>query len=84
MPRQHHYLKTETQYYQATERCAKKFEVRKNDRDYSVNDFVYLKEVVNGIQTGRVLGPFVIQYILNGGEHGIEKDYCVFQLMKCY
>ena len=31
---QHHYLKTETPFWQAVEKGEKKFELRKNDRDY--------------------------------------------------
>lgn len=75
--RQHHYLKTETEYFQAIAEGDKKFEIRKNDRDFRVYDILYLEEVVNGVKTGRVIGPFEIGYILHGGKYGIEKDHCV-------
>jgi len=77
MSRQHHYLKTETQYYQAIEHGKKKFELRKNDRNFQIGDMIYLEEVVGVIKTGRILPPFEIQYIMYGGEFGLNKDYCI-------
>jgi len=78
MSRQHHYLKCETEYYQAVERQAKRFEFRLNDRDFKQFDIVTLKEVVNGIPTGRQLGYFEIKYILYGGKFGLPEGYCIF------
>jgi hypothetical protein len=66
MSRQHHYLETETEYYQAIERGYKKFEVRLNDRNFNVGDILHLQESVNGILTGRELGQLEIRYILTG------------------
>lgn len=77
MSRQHHHLKTETEHYQAIERGFKKFEIRKNDRDFKVYDMLYLEEVVNGIPTGRKLPGFEVQYILYGGKYGLPDDYCI-------
>ena len=82
MPRQHHYLKTETEYYQAVESGEKMFEIRKNDRDYKVHDMVYLQEVVNGAPTGRELEQMEITYVLHGGKYGLADDYCVLQLSR--
>ena len=77
MSRKHHELKTETEYYQAVEKNVKKFEIRKNDRDYKKYDMIKLVETVAGKKTGRVLGPFEIKYIFHGGLYGLDKDYCV-------
>ena len=77
MSRQHHYLKTETEYFQAIECGEKKFELRKNDRDFKKYDMLYLEEIVNGIRTGRSLPPYEIQYVLKGGKYGLEKNYCI-------
>ena len=82
MSRKHHYLKTETEYYQAVEKGTKRFEVRKNDRDFKIFDMVILYEVVNGIPTGRTFDPMEIVYILPGGIYGIAPDYCVMQLKR--
>ncbi len=75
---QHHHLKTETEYYQAVEAGTKKFELRKNDRDFKVYDMVYLEETVNGKYTGRKLDPFEIKYIFHGGQYGLGEGYCLF------
>mgnify|MGYP001570932518 CR=1 FL=1 len=80
MSRQHHYLKTETEFYQAAESKEKLFEARRNDRNYTVGDMVYLQEVVRGVPTGRQLDPMEITYVLEGDQYGIEPEWCVFQL----
>lgn len=77
MSRQHHYLKTETEYYQAVEKGKKNFEIRKNDRNFQVYDIIYLEEVVCGIPTGRKLAGKEIKYILHGGQFGLDEDYCI-------
>lgn len=77
MSRKHHYLKTETEFYQFIEIGLKKFELRKNDRDFSIGDILYLEETVNGIYTGRKMEPIEIKYIFHGGRYGLEKDYCI-------
>jgi hypothetical protein len=82
MSRTHHYLKCETEYYQEVEKGLKTFELRKNDRDYKVHDMVHLREVVNGIETGRVFDSMEIVYILHGGKYGLEDGYCILQLKK--
>lgn len=76
-----HKLKCETEYYQAVECGLKMFEVRKNDRNFQVFDRIELTEVVKGIKTGRTIGPFEIKYILEGGQYGIDPEYCVMQLV---
>jgi len=77
MSRQHHELKTETQFFQAIERGVKKFELRKNDRNFKVGDFLNLKETVNEIYTGRSIDTLEIKYIFYGGKYGLDKDYCI-------
>ena len=78
-----HHLKTETEYYQATERGEKLFEIRKDDLDFRFQkgDVVFLLEVVNGIPTGRKLG-LKITYVFQGGRYGIADNYCILQLKK--
>ncbi len=76
--REHHYLKCETHYFQSVEKGTKKFEVRKNDRNFKVCDVVHLQETVDGILTGSELPPLEIQYIFRGGKYGLDEDYCIF------
>ena len=78
MSRQHHRIKCETQYYQAVEQGLKKFEIRKNDRNYKIGDIVYLEETVCGVKTGRVIDQLEIRYIFYGGKFGLSDDYVIF------
>lgn len=77
MSRKHHYLKTETEYYQAVEEGIKRFELRKNDRDYQIGDMLYLEETVKGVYTGRRLPSVEIKYIFKGGKYGLKEGYCI-------
>ncbi|MDH4127109.1 MAG: DUF3850 domain-containing protein [Spirochaetota bacterium] len=78
MSKKHHYLKTETEYYQAIECGKKKFELRKNDRDFRQYDILYLEEVVNGVKTGRSLPPVEIKYMLKDcAKYGLRDGYCI-------
>ena len=81
MTLQHHYLKCETEFFQKVERGEKKFELRKNDRDFKKYDMVYLKESVDGVETGRQTNGLEIQYILtdkDGGKYGLCEGHCIF------
>jgi hypothetical protein len=77
MSRQHHELKTETEYYQAIENGIKKFELRKNDRNFQSYDLLTLRETVNGTYTGRRISRLEIAYIFHGGKYGLEDGYCI-------
>lgn len=76
-PKRHH-LKTWPEYFKAILRGKKKFEVRKDDRNFKVGDLLYLEEWEPKI--GRYTDrDFVVKvtYKLKGGSFGIEKGYCV-------
>ena len=87
MSRQHHHLKTETEYYQAVEKELKKFELRKNDRDFQVGDILEL-EYYNPNEPIQLVynynPPLIIEvqvkYIINGGKFGLDVDYCVMAI----
>ena len=78
MKRQHHYLKTDSKYFRAIEHGEKKFELRKNDRNFKKRDLVTLEEVVDGVKTGKSLAPFEIRFLLEGGKYGLPEGYCIF------
>lgn len=78
--RQYHFLKTEKEHFQATEKGLKHYELRENDRNYKVGDMIHLLETVKGIETGRVFRGRYIIHILKGGKFGLNKDYCILQL----
>ena len=74
-----HELKTYSEHYQAVKEGIKKFEVRKNDRDFKVGDRLFLacydpndRKYVN-----RGLIKCDVTYILHGPQFGIKKGYCV-------
>jgi ASC-1-like (ASCH) protein len=70
MSRQHHRLKTLTNYYQDVEKGKKNFEVRFNDRNFKVGDILYLEEFVPpSTYTGRQIIKEVV-YILD------DQDFC--------
>lgn len=74
-----HELKCESKFFKAIVDGKKQFEVRKNDRDFKVNDTIILNEIVDGVVTGMAIRK-VISYILPGGQYGIDKDYIVMGL----
>lgn len=73
-----HELKILPEYFNEVDSQNKHFEIRKDDRDYQVGDFILLKEFENGSYTGRETGCFKITYILrNCPEYGLAEGYCV-------
>lgn len=78
-----HPLKTWPEFFEVVGR-SKTFEVRKNDRDFKVGDILWLQEWSEKEgYTGRDR-KFTITYLLEGGQFGIEKGYCVMSLGPCY
>lgn len=73
-----HELKIRQEYFNEVQSHNKQFELRKDDRDYRVGDWVLLKEFENGDYTGRECGLFGIKYILrNCSEYGLADGYCI-------
>jgi len=76
-----HSLKTWPEYFNEVFLDHKHFEVRKNDRDFKIGDIVILKEWNNEEQayTGREIAR-IVQYVLHGGQFGIEDGFCVMSI----
>lgn len=74
---QTHELKLIQPFFEDVFRNRKKFEVRKNDRNFQVGDRLKLIEFPSE-NPRYVLKD--IEYILEGGQYGIEKDYVVLGL----
>lgn len=73
-----HVLKTHPPYFQRVKSGDKTFEVRKDDRDFQVNDTLELVEfdpITNEFTQDKLLAE--ITYKLSGGQFGIEHGYCV-------
>ena len=75
----YHKLKITSQYFYDVCYCNKRFELRKDDRDYKVGDTILLEEYEDGHYTGRCFLPDrPIHYILrNCPEYGLKKGYCI-------
>ncbi|WP_296880213.1 DUF3850 domain-containing protein [Thomasclavelia sp.] len=70
-----HNLKIEPKYFYDVIAGVKKFEVRKNDRDFKVGDYVFLEEYDHKGYTGKFVNAEII-YILDDQEY-IKDDYVV-------
>jgi hypothetical protein len=77
-----HELKILPQYFQEVWDDNKNFELRKNDRDYKVGDYLVLREYSDAGYTGSFL-KVVITYILKDcPEYGLNKDYCILGIRR--
>lgn len=75
-----HELKILPKYFEDVMTGKKNFEIRKNDRDFKVGDYLLLKEWERGKYTGRQIKKRV-QYIYFGnGAFGLSEEYCVLAL----
>jgi hypothetical protein len=79
-----HNLKTWQPYFSEVIRNIKRFDVRKDDRNFKVGDILILEEYDQESQklTGMICKAVVI-YKLPGGNFGIEKGYCVLGI-RCF
>lgn len=84
-----HELKTWPLYFEQVRNGNKNFEVRKNDRNFSVGDELILKEYVpkgyyeDGLNDDKYTGRIIhrkVSYILRGGEFGIQDGFVVMGL----
>jgi len=76
-----HKLKILPEYFEAIQNGTKRFEIRKDDRDFQVGDCIHLHEWDGEKFTGRFLNNIRIKYILrNCPEHGLKEGYCVLGL----
>lgn len=74
-----HELKIAPKYFEEVVSGKKKFEIRKNDRDFKKWDKVKLREFKDGEYTGNYIYA-TIEYVFYGGTFGLEKGYCVFSI----
>lgn len=76
-----HHLKTWPEMFNAAMFSIKSFDLRVNDRDFKVGEYVALKEwdPVERLYSGRILSR-QIQYILRGG-FGLPENMVILGLM---
>ena len=70
-----HDLKIGPNYFDAVSDGRKKFELRRNDRDFKAGDRLMLREWVASEYTGRCL-CCKVDYILSGHD-GLDPDYVI-------
>jgi hypothetical protein len=75
-----HKLKTWPEHFEAIFYGRKKCEIRKNDRDFKVGDWLHLEEwnPITSAYEGRVLSVFVTHMIQ--GDFGLPPDACVMSI----
>ncbi len=81
-----HELKTWKEYFQLMESGDKSFELRKDDRNFKIEDELLLMEYDKETEkySGRKLS-FKISYILRGSDaedFGLKEGYCILGLKK--
>jgi FtsP/CotA-like multicopper oxidase with cupredoxin domain len=76
-----HRLKTWPVSWEHIRDGMKRFEFRKNDRNFQVGDIVVLREwdPFREVFTGRSM-KMKITYILHGGQFEIPEGYCIFSI----
>lgn len=72
-----HDLKVLPQYFYDVKSGKKQFEVRKDDRDYRVDDFLFLHNFDGNSYLDDEPLLCKVTYKLPGGRFGIEEGYCV-------
>lgn len=78
-----HYLKTWPQYYDRVKKGDKKFELRKNDRDFQTGDRLLLQEYLpDENQYTLEQSEYTVDYVLHGPAFGLKKGYCIMSITK--
>jgi len=77
-----HELKIKEEYYREVESGTKTFEIRKNDRDFQVGDYIHFT-IVRGSLLIETYPLFKITYVLKDvPEYGLENGYAILSIKK--
>lgn len=78
-----HHLKTWPEYFEKVLSGKKRFELRKDDRNFEEGDYLVLREYdpIKNRYTGRRC-PVVVEYLLKGGQFGIEEGNVCMSIRK--
>lgn len=76
-----HNLKVNNIYFQELIINKKKFEIRKNDRDYKVGDILHLREFDNEFYSGRYIDREITYILESCPEHGLMDGYVILSLL---
>ncbi len=77
-----HRIKTWPQHFKEVKFGKKRFELRKNDRDYKTGDVLELQEFIpeEQIYSGELCHA-TVEYILHGPSFGLEKGHCIMSIL---
>ena len=76
-----HELKIKSNYFELVKHEQKKFELRKDDRDFNVGDVLKLNEIdENGNPTGNYVKRKVMYILRDCPEYGLQDGYCILSL----
>ena len=80
-PSKTHEVKCWPEFFRAVESGEKLFELRKNDRDYRVGDYIYQREwrPKSKRYTGRAHSSRIV-YAVYGPTWGLKRGYCILGL----
>jgi uncharacterized protein YqfB (UPF0267 family) len=70
-----HDLKTEKQFFDDIISGTKTFEIRYNDRDYLVGDYLLLRDFNSGEYTGRIILCKVLYVLSDPGNRFLQPGY---------
>lgn len=76
-----HTLKIDSEYFEDIKMQRKNFEVRKNDRDFRLGDFIILNEFKDDLHTGSSI-IVCINYILYDKQY-VKDGYCILGIQPC-
>jgi ASC-1-like (ASCH) protein len=74
-----HELKINPEYFTKVITGEKRFEIRKNDRDFKLGDYLTLREFEGDKLTGMQTTVYVT-YILHGPAYGLEEGFCIMSI----
>lgn len=78
-----HILKIKPIYFEYVRQGFKTFELRLNDRDYKVGDYVHFVNTDGKEFETQENNLFKITYVLKDiPEYGLNEKFCIFSLMK--
>lgn len=84
-----HQLKIESKYFEQIRTGVKTFELRKNDRNYHIGDYLGLNEITNvAVNTKgerKETGRFILARVLNvfSDSTYLEPDYVILSISTC-
>jgi hypothetical protein len=75
-----HVLKIEPMYFIAVCAGSKRYELRKDDRDFKIGDVLVLSEYANGYYSGRYVCREINSILRNCEKYGLMKGYVILGL----